>query len=278
MATAEMPIIRRRTFKRPSASDIQPERIRPEALPAAPMTSVMAASASARNVHALGERDELADDHQARRGTQRVRDPHEIERGGAQHLPGSELVGRRQRLGLGSGRPTRDLIPGRRVLQQQRSDEGHHEKDDAQYGEGGAPAVRGDEPQVGHGSEDRRTAAVAGHRQPDGQTALVRKPLGHDRDRRRVAEAVTDADDDAEADDQVRQARRCGRRAGSPWSRECSRSATPGTDPSLSCNRPARMKRNREHDDGPGKHLGCVRPLPAELLLQRRDEDAPGVE
>src|SRR5512144_2387887 len=47
MATAEIPIIRRRTFKRPSASDIQPEKIRPEALPAAAMTRLMAASAAA---------------------------------------------------------------------------------------------------------------------------------------------------------------------------------------------------------------------------------------
>ena len=46
MATAEMPIMRRRTLRRPSASDIHPEKIRPEAFPAAPMTSVIAASAS----------------------------------------------------------------------------------------------------------------------------------------------------------------------------------------------------------------------------------------
>ena len=46
MATAEMPIMRRRTLRRPRASDIQPDRIRPEALPAAPMKSVIAARAS----------------------------------------------------------------------------------------------------------------------------------------------------------------------------------------------------------------------------------------
>ena len=36
MATIEMPIAMRRTLSRPSASDIQPESIRPATLPAAP--------------------------------------------------------------------------------------------------------------------------------------------------------------------------------------------------------------------------------------------------
>ena len=46
MATIEMPIITRSTLMRPSRSAIQPERMRPEALPAAPTTSVMVESAA----------------------------------------------------------------------------------------------------------------------------------------------------------------------------------------------------------------------------------------
>ncbi len=43
MATMEMPIIRRNTLMRPRWSDIQPERMRPEALPTAPTTKPYAA-------------------------------------------------------------------------------------------------------------------------------------------------------------------------------------------------------------------------------------------
>ena len=44
IATMEMPIIRRNTLMRPRWSDIQPERMRPEALPTAPTTRPKAAS------------------------------------------------------------------------------------------------------------------------------------------------------------------------------------------------------------------------------------------
>ena len=47
MATMQMPIMVRSTLMRPSRSDIQPDRIRPEALPNAPTTSVMVESAAA---------------------------------------------------------------------------------------------------------------------------------------------------------------------------------------------------------------------------------------
>ena len=40
----EMAIIRRSTLMRPRTSDIQPDRMRPEALPTAPTTSPMAAN------------------------------------------------------------------------------------------------------------------------------------------------------------------------------------------------------------------------------------------
>ncbi len=46
MATIEMPIIKRSTLRRPSASDSQPDRIRPPALPAAPMIRVIVCSAA----------------------------------------------------------------------------------------------------------------------------------------------------------------------------------------------------------------------------------------
>ena len=46
MATIEMPIINRRTLRRPSASDIQPESVRPETLPAAPTNRAVLASAA----------------------------------------------------------------------------------------------------------------------------------------------------------------------------------------------------------------------------------------
>ena len=47
MAIMEMPIITRSTLMRPSLSDIQPDRIRPEALPKAPTTMGMAVIAAA---------------------------------------------------------------------------------------------------------------------------------------------------------------------------------------------------------------------------------------
>ena len=47
MATMEMPIMARSTLMRPSLSDIQPERMRPEALPNAPTTMVIVVSAAA---------------------------------------------------------------------------------------------------------------------------------------------------------------------------------------------------------------------------------------
>src|SRR5271169_4303813 len=46
MEIAEMAIMRRSTLRRPRASDIQPDRIRPEALPAAPMTRPMTGRAA----------------------------------------------------------------------------------------------------------------------------------------------------------------------------------------------------------------------------------------
>ncbi len=46
MEIMEIPIINRRTLRRPSVSDIHPDRIRPEALPAAPTTNPMVAKAA----------------------------------------------------------------------------------------------------------------------------------------------------------------------------------------------------------------------------------------
>src|SRR5450755_2351247 len=46
IATAEMAIINRKTLRRPRASDIQPERIRPDAFPMAPTKRPMAANAA----------------------------------------------------------------------------------------------------------------------------------------------------------------------------------------------------------------------------------------
>ena len=46
MAIIEMPIISRSTLSRPSASDIQPDRMRPEALPTAPTTKPIVANAA----------------------------------------------------------------------------------------------------------------------------------------------------------------------------------------------------------------------------------------
>src|SRR2546427_12920953 len=46
MATAEMAIISRSTLRRPRVSDIQPDKIRPAALPTAPMRIAVVASAS----------------------------------------------------------------------------------------------------------------------------------------------------------------------------------------------------------------------------------------
>ena len=77
---------------RPSRSDIQPERMRPEAFPNAPTTSVIVDKRRRRNSHALGERHQLADDHQARRTAQRIGHPHQVERGRAQHFARGEFT------------------------------------------------------------------------------------------------------------------------------------------------------------------------------------------
>ena len=156
--------------------------------------------------------------------------------------------------GFEAGTQPAHLVPGRRVLQQERSDEGHHEEDDTENGERGAPAVRRDEPQVRHGPEDRRAAAVAGHGQTDGQAALVREPLRHDRDRRRVAETVTDADDDAEADDQVRQAVGLGGEQEARRQEDAARDRDlEGTELVLKASRDDEGE--REDDDGPAEDL-----------------------
>ena len=150
-------------------------------------------------------------------------------------------------------------------------------KIDAEDDEGAAPAVRRDEPEVGERSEDGRAAPVAGHGQADGEAALVREPLRHDGNRRRVAEAVPDADEDAEADDQIGQA------AGPHAEDEARRQEDAAGErdpegPELVLQPPREDEGDREDDDGPGEDEGRVRPLPAELLLQRRDEDAPGIQ
>src|SRR5512140_2871490 len=161
-------------------------------------------------------------------------------------------------------------------MKQERSDERHHEEDDAENRERGAPAVRGDEPQARHGPEDRRPAAVAGDSETDREAALVREPLCHDWNRRRVAETVADADDYAEADDQVRQAVGLGGEQEARRQEDAARDRDlEGTE--LVLEAPGDDEGEREDDDSPSKHLRCVSSLPAELLLQRRHEDAPGI-
>ena len=72
----------RRIVSRPTASDSQPERIRPPALPKAPTSSAIRRHAA----RARGEWHELADGHLSGRRAETVRDPQQVELGVREHL------------------------------------------------------------------------------------------------------------------------------------------------------------------------------------------------
>ena len=170
----------RSTLMRPSLSDIQPERMRPEALPKAPTTSVMVVSAPGGDADALGERHQLADHHESGGATQRVRHPHQIEGGRAQHFAGTEFVSCGGRIWTRrAGRPTGGPVTGRRILRSRNAPHRHHQEDGAQDLERGGQTVGRDQLQLRQRSEDRRSRAVPAHCQTHRQAAFIGEPLGH---------------------------------------------------------------------------------------------------
>ena len=120
----------------------------------------------------------------------------------------SPVVKSRRAAAAGRRRPVRRPISGRRILQQRRSRQAHHEEDDAENLERRAPADRRDQAQLASGPKMAEPAPYPPTISPDDETALVGKPLRCDRHRRRVAEAVADADDHAEDDVEKRQGAR----------------------------------------------------------------------
>src|SRR5208282_447067 len=124
----------------------------------------------------------------------------------AQHLGGGEVVGSSRSLGGRNWRPASRLVARGWVFQQERANYRHHKENHAQYLERGAPAKVRDQVTRGQRPEDCRPSSVSAHCQSYGQPALVREPLGHDRDRRGIAKAVTQSPQYAEEDEKLGQA------------------------------------------------------------------------
>ena len=100
--------------------------------------------------------------------------------------------------GVQSRDPTLRAVACGRVSQEQRSGDGHDEKDRAEDSEGRRKPIAGDQDQLREWSEDGGARAVATDCQAHCETPLVGEPFGHDRNRCGVAEAVAQAADDAE--------------------------------------------------------------------------------
>ena len=230
----------------------------------------------------LAHRDELADHHQSGRGAEAVRDPEQVERRRPDHLAGGELVADRRRRGrCGPGRGSRRrggrLVAGGRVAEQPRRGEGHHQEHRGRDLHRPLPAVGRDQHLAGEGAVDAGAGAVAADDQADGEPPAVGEPLRADRDRDRVAEAVAGARDrpesDVEPDERFRLAGQV--------EAERVEDAAEGGHPLRSVavlQEAGDDEPGADGQDGDGedhRHLGAV---PAEVLAERRHEDAPGVD
>src|SRR5271165_2080982 len=138
-------------------------------------------------------------------------------------------------------------------------------------------AIGGDELEISQRSKQRRPRSITADSETYGQAALVREPLRHHRNRRRISEAIAQPADHAEADIQPRQTGGVTAQEESQADEDCAGERNPeGAELVLQPagdNEAQREDDHRDSEDG-----GGLRPLPAELLFQRRYEDAPGVE
>ncbi len=175
------------------------------------------------------------------------------------------------------GRPSLGFVASGRVLQQEGSNHGHDQENSAQDLERGVHAISRNEVQIGKRPEERRTGSISADRQSHGQTALVGKPLRHDRNGCGVAEAVAQSADHAEAHEQVHQAMGERTQEEAQAHQYCAGERYPeGAELVL---QPASDNEGQgEHHDRDGKHHGGVGALPSKLLLQRRHKDAPRIE
>ena len=182
----------------------------------------------------------------------------------------------RARVGVSLRSPSRRRVPGRRILQEQGSDHAHHKEEHAQYLKRRPPPQALNQ-RVRHGAEDRRSRSVAADHQPHHQPPFVRKPLGRNRHGDRVAEAVADSNDDAESD--IEKQERAGHaREDEPGASQRPADGSADARPSRVLNPTGQHEAGREHHDGDGEDPGGLGARPAELLLERQNEHAPGVE
>jgi hypothetical protein len=138
-------------------------------------------------------------------------------------------------------------------------------------------SISRDELQVRQRPEDRRPGAETGDGQSHRKTTLIRKPLGHHRNGRRISETVPHPDNYAKTHKQVVQTVCVRGQEEAQADQEPARQRHPERA-ELVLQPPGKDKRNREHENGNREHSGSVGPLPAEFLFQRGHKHTPGIQ
>ena len=134
----------------------------------------------------------------------------------------------------------------------------------------------GDQPRNNR-TQNGGTRAEGSNADPQHQAATVRKPFGNHADRRHIAKPGAHADNQPEGKVHSHE---IGRPAGQQETRSEQDAANQGNNvrPFFVLHPPADQKAEGKDNDGDGKNIGCLLPAQIEVLLQRRDKQAPAVK